>query len=259
MTKSMMTLLVGAVFLLVSCAGEVGYTPPMLPIRVGLGTNGQISVSISGQWQTPIGTFDASVDAASFHASKRLLIVRYDGVDTLYELEEGTMFEVVFDEDLFSKVALRHERNGDIFVELRSITASAVADVFAKIEEVWVDFNVTQNERFGMLIHVRFGLYGRKGVKCALQAFFFTADGEPLIDMNDSYSTKNGQVCVGEDFVAGYESAMFDDFELFMPYGEFHVENSGERDLAFQVGIYDYLTDTWLTYTEDLYYLSRQD
>jgi hypothetical protein len=71
---------------------------------------------------TPIGTFEFGPFAsANLFPEKRMLIVRYNGRDTAYELEEGKEYEVTFDEALYEEVTFRQEAGGDILLELRSV------------------------------------------------------------------------------------------------------------------------------------------
>ena len=87
--------------------GKVGWSPPLIPIRIGLNTAGRLSVTFSGAVATPIGVFDVGVSGSTpivekINAlrnsgelpAKRLLIVRVDGEATIYELDRDSRFDV---------------------------------------------------------------------------------------------------------------------------------------------------------------------
>jgi hypothetical protein len=105
---------------------EIGYQPPMVPIRVSINTHGELKVGLSGRYTTPIGTFDIgggmTVTSIRGKYEQKVLIVRVDDDAAVYTLEEGKEFDVVFDDSntLYKKVALKHESDGDIVLELES-------------------------------------------------------------------------------------------------------------------------------------------
>lgn len=106
---------------------EVGYQPPIIPVRVSINTRGEVDLDLSGSYVTPIGTFDigGSVTVASLRGEyeSKVLIIRVDNEAVVYELEEGKEFKVTFNDSntLYRKVALKHEANGDIILELESV------------------------------------------------------------------------------------------------------------------------------------------
>ena len=59
-----------------------------------------------------------------------------------------------------------------------------------------------------------------------IQAFFYHSNGEPLLDTNDNYRTEDGSVTCGEYFQPPYENTIYNDFQLFIPYEELHLDNS---------------------------------
>ncbi len=113
-----------------SCGGgavEGGYTPPGVPIRISINSDGDIGLGMSHSWPTLYGTFDlgygGSVNSLRNQYSTRLLIVRVDDQATVYELEEGKEFHVEFDDSnkLYRRIALDYETDGDIVLELESV------------------------------------------------------------------------------------------------------------------------------------------
>lgn len=121
--------------LFTSCAPEadveVGYQPPIVPVRISVNSHGRVSAGFSSKVVTPIGTFDigggVSVNALRNDYSDNVLIVRVDNTATVYELEDGKHFNVTFDDSntLYKEVSLDYETNGDIILELVSVSGNA--------------------------------------------------------------------------------------------------------------------------------------
>ncbi len=108
----------------------------------------------------------------------------------------------------------------------------------ARINDIWVDYDVVQLGLDGMLIHVSFEIDGLENVPCAIGAYFYTEAGERLNDQNGEYASEGNQVIAYQNFTPVYPSAQFDDFELFLPYDELELPN-GDYDLKFLISIWD--------------------
>lgn len=120
-------------FGLTSCSGgtlEGGFSPPGIPVRISLNSNGEINIGVSNSMVTPYGTFDlgygGSVNDLRNQYTSRVLIVRVDARASIYELKEGKEFHVAFDDSnkLYRRVALNYESDGDILLELESVQPS---------------------------------------------------------------------------------------------------------------------------------------
>lgn len=109
---------------------EVGYQPPVVPVRISVNSRGEVGISASYEIVTPIGTFDlggsVSVETLRREYASNVLIVRVDDEATVYELEEGNEFDIIFNDEntLYKKVAFHKEAGGDIILELESVNAS---------------------------------------------------------------------------------------------------------------------------------------
>lgn len=113
----------------------------------------------------------------------------------------------------------------------------------ATIESVWVDHNHFNGLIKGMLIHVKFSVDNMLSRQGECTAYFYFQNDQKLRDYNSSYCTVDGQVAVGQIFRPGYENALYNDFSLFMPYTELHVNTSaGTTYLKFCVQIQDKVT-----------------
>lgn len=97
----------------------------------------------------------------------------------------------------------------------------------AKINKIWVDHNVYMDGRKGMKIHINMNAYNLKSKSCRASAYFYTESGTALVDTNGNYQTTNGKVSCGENFKPGYDNTIYEDFTLFMPYGELHITYKG--------------------------------
>ena len=126
--------------------------------------------------------------------------------------------------DLESQVVLTQEPN---------------TEPVATIEKIWCVHDVYQYGQKGMEIHVKFHvkrMLGRTG-RCV--AYFYQSDNTtPLYDYNGNYTTSDGQVSCGSDYMPSYEESVFKEFTLFMPLDELHL-SAGEFDLTFDVAIFD--------------------
>jgi hypothetical protein len=111
----------------------------------------------------------------------------------------------------------------------------------ATIESVWVDHDVTQDDKKGMRIHVNFSVYGLKNKTGEVRAYFYHSDGRPVkVDdwyRGKGYNTEEGHVGIAEDFKPSYNDSVYEDFKLFIPYHVFDL-GSGSHRLKFYVQVY---------------------
>lgn len=132
------------------------------------------------------------------------------------------------------------------------VAATQTATQYSQISNVWVDHNAYENSQYGMRIHVSFNVVNQQNDNCEIAAYFRFQSGETLRDYNNSYTTYDGQVSVGQTFVPQYYDTTYNDFTLFMPYDELHVDEIGEYDLEFQVQLHDKDSNEFLA--ESSYY-----
>jgi len=140
--------LVATMLVLTGCdiVGQIGYSPPGIPVKVTVNSKGEVKLSASYSVATPIGTFSLgggkTIHSIRQESDKRLLVVRVDGQVTIYELEEGEDFKVTFEgnKSLYRRVALEYESDGDIVLELESVPSAidpnAVHDVTFRLNEL---------------------------------------------------------------------------------------------------------------------------
>lgn len=123
-----------------------------------------------------------------------------------------------------------------------------------EITRVRTEHNVYKNDIKGMKILVSFSISGRKGRECDLMAYFFHKSGEPLKDTNGKNRTTKGNVCAWETFKPGYSNTVYKKMEVFIPYGELHLEH-GQYSLMFYVALFDNLRHTTIV-SSDYYYFT---
>lgn len=101
-----------------------------------------------------------------------------------------------------------------------------------EFEKIWADHSIYEHKEKGIRIHAKFDARNLKGKECRVNAYFYFASGKALKDFNEKFKTTNGNVAMNKEFTPSYASSTFNDFQLFMPYSELHME-AGEHNLKF--------------------------
>ncbi len=112
--------------------------------------------------------------------------------------------------------------------------ASAVAS--AKFEDLWVDYDVTEGGKKGIKIHVKFRVYDMKGEEGYLAIYFEKKNGDKLRGKTSTFRSSSGQAAVYKSITPGYQEAVYDDLQVFMPYEEFSL-GSGRFDLRMDASV----------------------
>lgn len=115
-------------------------------------------------------------------------------------------------------------------------TVKSANDPNGKIDRTWVDYNVTENERTGMRIHNKFSAYNLKDTECYLAVYFQKDDGTSLMSEDPSFRSAKGTLALFKLLKPNYANTIYDDIELFMPYGEFNV-TPGKHKLKLDVDL----------------------
>lgn len=125
------------------------------------------------------------------------------------------------------------------------------AYISAEIDSVWVDHNITRTgynsvydyysgwkqvpyTYYVMRIHVDFVIYGMKGEKIRVCAFFYDENGNPMSTSasNSEYRTPDGQVTVQSTNTATYEGSRWNDYVLEIPY---NIMEKGSNKFYIQI------------------------
>lgn len=105
-----------------------------------------------------------------------------------------------------------------------------------EFEKMWVDYNVTENGRLGMRIHVKFTVKNMKDEDSYLAIYFEKADGTELKTTNKKFAAKDGQVAVYRSLKPGYDETIYKDLDVFMPYDEFQLSR-GKYNLKMDADV----------------------
>lgn len=134
------------------------------------------------------------------------------------------------------------------------VTVRQIAKPLAKINSIWVDYDVTRSGRKGMMIHIDFEVKGLKGHRITPIAYFSFEDGTDLMDKDGYYCTIDGQVCVSDEARATYDYSTWENFAMFMPYDQLHVTRKKRTSLSFMVQIHDETSGNMLVGSENHYF-----
>ncbi len=97
---------------------------------------------------------------------------------------------------------------------------------FAMVHEVWTDFNQNYYGTWGMVIHAKLSVSHLKGKDIEVGFRFYDEYGDPLYDNNGRYCDADGYVCIAQRLHVYRDESEWNDFKLFFPYQELHVNPS---------------------------------
>ena len=109
------------------------------------------------------------------------------------------------------------------------------------IESVTVDHNVSMDGENGMIIHIQFTVDDQyQDVPCHVSAYFYYRNPhKALIAGSDNYTTTDGKVAVGEDFLPSDSLTTYNNLQLFMPYAALNMSDEVKNaELKFYVLLY---------------------
>ena len=95
-------------------------------------------------------------------------------------------------------------------------------------ESVLTKQGVSRDNQLGLEILSRFTMRDCKGKSCQVSAYFYGANGQPLVDTDGLCKSANGKVSVGTTFVVSSDYDLVDtstnpSFILFIPYSQLHL------------------------------------
>lgn len=118
-----------------------------------------------------------------------------------------------------------------------SNSGEPVKTATATFENLWVDYDITENGKKGMRIHVKFRIFNMKDIDGNLAIYFETKAGEKLKSSNLTYQSKSGQLAVYKSVKPGYDEAVYNDFNVFIPYEEFKLDYGIKHELKLDADI----------------------
>lgn len=111
--------------------------------------------------------------------------------------------------------------------------------LWSKLQDLHIDYNVTENGKLGMRIKQNFLIYNAQNSKCIMAIYFYNADdGKALVDRNGIQASADGKVAAYTNFTPGYQNTQFNDLSVFMPYDELEL-GSGNFRLKCYVALFD--------------------
>lgn len=106
------------------------------------------------------------------------------------------------------------------------------------INEIWVDHNVMLEGLRSMIIHVNLDISDRKDEKCYAIAYFYNEDEHPLMNTDNYFGTKTGEVCAVTHFKPRFDETQYSDLRLSIPYQQLHVTTDKKELFKFLVEIH---------------------
>jgi hypothetical protein len=94
--------------------------------------------------------------------------------------------------------------------------------VSATVKRIWVDYDVSEDGRKGMRIHVNFEVNGLKGIDSKIVARVQKENGDYLTS-SSAYSNDSGQLETSFDMKPGFSTTVYEDATMFLPYNEIMV------------------------------------
>jgi hypothetical protein len=116
--------------------------------------------------------------------------------------------------------------------------ADAVSEMKADVtfEDMTVDYDVTENGKKGMRIHLKFSAINMKGVDAYAAVYIKKKNGDKIDGLSTEYRSKSGQLAVYKSIKPAYDEAVYKDLQLFMPYSEMNI-GKGKTDLKMDADI----------------------
>jgi len=138
--------------------------------------------------------------------------------------------------DLTMDVKLIYEKGGMIsrltYYDFEYTKPGSPADVEsapqadAKLDKLWIDYNVVQDGKNGMLIHANFTAINLKDMECYLAVYFAKKNGEKIEGKNTGFQSKGGQLAVYKKIKPAYAEEVYTDMQVFRPYDEINLGKS---------------------------------
>ena len=100
-------------------------------------------------------------------------------------------------------------------------TKSETTDPDADYQDMWADFNVKENGKTGMRVHVSFTTKNMKGVNSYLAMYLQKNDGTAVYGTDTAFKSTTGQVAAFKILNPAYDVAKYDDYQIFIPYSAF--------------------------------------
>ena len=126
-------------------------------------------------------------------------------------------------------------KNTPVIEIVEPIHAGATGDPVATFEKVWLEHHVIENGVKGMRIHAKFTVKNRFNIPCELIPFFSSEGGASL-------NQPNNEVLASVTLTPRYDSSLYADKVIFVPYKKFNFLQRGVYKLRLHLGV---ASDVW--------------
>ena len=111
--------------------------------------------------------------------------------------------------------------------------------IWSNLQDVHIDYNVTEDGKLGMRIKQSFLMYNAQGKQCIMAVYFHNTENDaPLVDHNGIKASADGHVAAFTYFTPDNQNKQYTDLSVFMPYDELEL-GSGNFRLKCYVAIFD--------------------
>ncbi len=124
-------------------------------------------------------------------------------------------------------------------MEVKINLTQTAQKITGEIDDVTVEHNVFKDGVKGMKILVDFSVRNMKGVDGSCAVYFYYENGNRIVDKNQKFKTTDGQAATHTAIKPKYDSTVYTDLEIFMPYNELEV-GPGKHNLKFYCKIWEY-------------------
>lgn len=105
------------------------------------------------------------------------------------------------------------------------------------LDKIWVEYDKTnEGGKLGMIVHTKVTVKDLKDKEVYLQLLFEKADGTKLVSNSSLYKNKAGQTAAYKLMKPKFDSALFHDIAIFVPYDEFGLP-AGSYTLRFNADL----------------------
>lgn len=106
------------------------------------------------------------------------------------------------------------------------------------LENVWIEYDITENRLFGMRIHAKLAIDNMKGTSSYLAVFFSKRGGAKLTSDNKVFRSEAGQLALYKIIEPKYDESVYDDIRFFLPYAELKLP-AAKHNLTLTVAFLD--------------------
>lgn len=119
-----------------------------------------------------------------------------------------------------------------------------------EILEVTIEHGVINANQKGMMLHLKFNIYDQKDKECSVAIWVHDESDEQLYDQNGRYADEDGHIFAIDSFTPPYEATTYNDYQIFFPYAELHMQ--GEQEFKLLIAVFDSMQKVVVASKEEL-------